>query len=145
MGFEEYTKFANENPVCYLATTEGDQPRVRPLMMWFADETGFYFQSQSVKAVCKQLKDNQKVEIAFYAPEPPPNLGKVMRVSGEAEFIDDIALRTKVYESRPFLKEMGIKGPEDPMMAVFHVHTGEAYFWTREYSMRESEIERITF
>ena len=54
-------------------------------------------------------------------------------------------LKAKVYEARPFLKETGIKGPEDPMMAVFRVHTGEAFFWTSEYSMRESEIERIRF
>lgn len=145
MDFQEYVKFANENPVCYIATAEGDQPRVRPLMMWFADDTGFYFQTQSVKATCKQLKNNNKVEIAFYAPEPAPNLGKVMRVSGEVEFVDDLELRTKVYDARPFLKDMGIKGPEDPMLAVFRVHTGEAYIWTREYSMRESEIERIRF
>ena len=145
MDFQECVNFANENPVCYLATAEGDQPRVRPLMMWFADETGFYFQMQSVKATVKQLQNNNKVEIVYYAQEPPPNLGKVMRVSGEVEFVDDMELRTKVYEARPFLKDMGVKGPEDPLMALFRVHTGEAYIWTREYSMRESEIERVKF
>ena len=33
MSIEEYVKFANENPMCYLATVEGDQPRVRAMGM----------------------------------------------------------------------------------------------------------------
>ena len=56
MGLKEYADFANANQPCYLATVEGDQPRVRCLSMWFADETGFYFQAQTVKAMCKQLQ-----------------------------------------------------------------------------------------
>ena len=68
MDFQDYVTFANEHPVCYLATSEGDQPRVRALMMWYADDTGFYFQSQSVKALCKQLEKNQNVEVIFHAP-----------------------------------------------------------------------------
>ena len=143
MDFQDYVKFANENPVCYLATAEGDQPRVRALMMWYADETGFYFQSQSVKALCKQLEKNQNVEVLFYAPED--NGGKVMRVSGKVEFIEDTSIRAKVLDERPFLKEMGIKDPENPLLAIFKLYTGEAYFWTREWSMRESEIERVKF
>jgi uncharacterized pyridoxamine 5'-phosphate oxidase family protein len=143
MNFQDYVTFANENPVCYLATAEGDQPRVRALMMWYADETGFYFQSQSVKALYKQLEKNQNVEVLYYAPED--NGGKVMRVSGKVKFIEDTAMRAKVIDERPFLKEMGIKDPENPLLAIFHLYTGEAYFWTREDSMRESEIERVKF
>jgi pyridoxamine 5'-phosphate oxidase len=65
MDLKEYTQFANDNPTCYLATVEGNQPRVRAIGMWFADETGFYFQSQSVKAMCKQLEKNNKLEAYF--------------------------------------------------------------------------------
>ncbi|MCE7698204.1 MAG: hypothetical protein K8E24_005000 [Methanobacterium paludis] len=36
MDFEDCIKFANETPVCYLATADGDQPRVRALGFWFA-------------------------------------------------------------------------------------------------------------
>jgi pyridoxamine 5'-phosphate oxidase len=68
-----------------------------------------------------------------------------MRVAGKVEFLEDRALKAKVLEDRPFLKNMGISGPEDPRLAVFRLYTGEAFFWTMEYSMRESEIERIPF
>jgi len=144
MDFQDYVKFANENPACYLATAEGDQPRVRGLMMWFADDTGFYFQTQSVKALCKQLSNNNKVEVFFHAPEPG-SIGKVMRVAGEVEFIDAIALKARAIKERPIVKAIGIEKPEDPLLAIFRVHKGEAYFWTMENNMRESEIERIRF
>jgi pyridoxamine 5'-phosphate oxidase len=144
MDFQDCIKFANEHHDCYLATVEGDQPRVRPMGMWFADETGFYFESKSTKALCKQMKSNPKVEMAFYAPEEKP-MGRVMRISGKVEFIEDTALRTKALKERRMIKAMGIKSPEDPLLAVFRVRTGEAFFWTGKPGMQEAEIEIIKF
>jgi len=143
MNFQDCVKFANEHPVCYIATAEGNQPRVRALRMWFADDKGFYFQTESVKAVCKQLKNNSSVELCFYVPAP--DLGTMMRASGKVEFVNDLALKNKVLTDRPFLKTLGIKGPEDPLLVIFRVHSGEAYFWTMANNMKEGEIERIKF
>jgi uncharacterized pyridoxamine 5'-phosphate oxidase family protein len=69
----------------------------------------------------------------------------MMRVTGEVEFINDLALKSKVLAERPFLKALGIKGPEDPLLVIFHVYSGEAYFWTMANNMKETEIERIKF
>ena len=141
MDFKDCVEFANENNTCYLATAEGDQPRVRALGMWFADETGFYFQTQTVKAMCKQLEKNPKVELYFNAKD----YSKVMRVSGKVKFITDTALRAKCIEERPFVKDFGITEPSNPLLAVFQVYTGEAYFWTMADSMKEADIPRIKF
>ena len=35
MDLQSCTQFANENPVCTLATARGDQPRVRGVLLWF--------------------------------------------------------------------------------------------------------------
>jgi len=113
--------------------------------MWFADEKGFYFHTAASKDVCKQLKNNPKVEVCFYAPEDLPNVGKMMRVAGEVEFLNDIALKARILEERPFLKAIAAGGAEDPLLVIFQVYTGEAHFWTMENNMRESEIERIKF
>jgi pyridoxamine 5'-phosphate oxidase len=141
MNIEEYAKFANENPVCCLTTAEGDQPRVRALSMWFADETGFYFQTQSVKALYKQMKKNNKVEVYFHTPD----YNKVMRVFGKIQFIDDVVLKTRCLEERTFLKDLGITDPNNPLLVVFHLYTGEAYFWTMADSMKEADIPRVKF
>jgi pyridoxamine 5'-phosphate oxidase len=141
MDFKDCIKFANENKTCYLATVEGDQPRVRCLGMWYADESGFWFQGQTVKAFYKQIQKNPKVEIYFNSKK----IDKVMRVSGKAKIITDNKIRARCIKERPFVKEMGITTPDNPLLAVFHVYTGEAYFWTFDDSMKEASIPRIKF
>ena len=141
MDIQECIDFANEHQVCYVATVEGDQPRVRAIRLWFADDTGFYIQTQSVKAFAKQMEKTNKIEICFFSPK----VDRMMRVSGKVETVTDLAIRKRCLEEKPFLKTMGIEKPEDPLLAIFRLYTGEAYFWSREYSMRESEIERVKF
>lgn len=141
MSIEEYAKFANDNPTCYLATLDGDQPRVRAMGMWYADETGFYFQAQTVKALYRQIQENEKVEVYFCTPK----FSRVMRVYGKVKIIDDLEIKKKCLEERPFLKSMGITEPDDPLLAVFHLYTGEAYFWTMSDSMKEAGIPRVKF
>lgn len=145
MNLQDCIKFANEHPMCSIATTEGDQPRVRIFAMWYADDNGFYFHSGYPKAICQQLKKNPKTEICFYAPAPPPDPGAMLRVAGEVEFLDDMAIKEKLLQERPFLKDIGVSGPDDPMLAVFRIPHGEAYFWTMAVNMREQESERVKF
>ena len=141
MDFKDCYEFANENKTCYLATCDGDQPRVRAMGMWYADETGFYLQAQSVKALYKQIEKNPKVELYFQAKD----FSKVMRVSGEAKIITDKAIRTRCVEERPFVKNFGITDADNPLLAVFPVYRGEAYFWTMPDSMKEADLPRIKF
>ena len=143
MDVSECVKFANENPVTYIATIDGDQPRVRAFAMWFADETGFYYHTGIGKSVWKQLTKNSKVELCFFAPGD--GAGKMMRVAGSIEPVSDITLRKKLLSDRPWLLDIGITGPADPKLVVFRVAHGEAYIWTMEYNMREAEAPRVIF
>jgi uncharacterized pyridoxamine 5'-phosphate oxidase family protein len=135
--FQDCIKFANENPICYLATTEGDQPRVRALGFWFADETGFYFQTASIKEIPSQLKNNSKAEACFYHQET--STGTMLRVAGETEFIDDITLKEKAMNDRPFLKHFGLTA-QSPDLILFRIPRGEAHFWTMENNLNPKEI-----
>ncbi|MFC1855679.1 pyridoxamine 5'-phosphate oxidase family protein [Thermodesulfobacteriota bacterium] len=145
MSLQECVGFANENPICSVGTVDGDQPRTRIFSMWYADETGFYFHTDIEKAVGKQLLNNPKIEVCFYAPQQPPAIGETLRVSGEIEKIDDLEIRTKLLAERPFLKLMGVTGPEDPLLFVFRIAHGEAFIWGMGSNRRESEIERVKF
>ena len=69
MELDEYIKFANDNPTSYFATVESDQPRVRGLLLWFADKSGLYYSISGMKDVYKQLKVNPKVEVCFLNPK----------------------------------------------------------------------------
>ncbi len=142
MDLKDCAKFANENKFCFLATVDGDQPRVRMMGMWYADATGFYFQSQSVKALCHQLEKNPKVEVCFHSKDH----SRMLRVFGRVRFITDEKVRARCIAERPFVvKDFGVTGPKDPLLAVFHLYTGEAYFWERSDSMKEASIPRIRF
>ena len=116
-------------------------------MMDFADETGFYFGTLSPKRVSEQLKANPKVEICYYNNPDMEHLmeARMMRVTGKVEFLDDVAVKTRICNARPFLKSLGIDGPEDPRIEVFRIATGEAHFWTMNDIMKERELERIKF
>ncbi len=145
MDLKDCIEFANKNPVCYLATVDGDQPRVRGFLLWYADENGFYFHTGTTKKVCKQLKKNPKIEVCFQAPSQNQAELKMMRLEGKVKFLDDLALKARLLEERPFLKVIGTGKPDDPLFAVFQIYTGEAHFWKMENNMRESEIEKIRF
>jgi uncharacterized pyridoxamine 5'-phosphate oxidase family protein len=144
MDFKDCVAFANEHPVCYVATIDGDQARVRGFMMCFADETGFYFATLSPKAVTEQLKSNPKIEVCYYNNPAELAGAKQMRVTGEAEFVNDASLHKRVCQERAFLGDI-IGEPIDPYIEIFRIHTGEAHFWTMMDVMTERELERIKF
>ena len=137
MEFGDCIKFASENPIAWIATVEKDQPRVRAFGMWFADETGFYFQTATIKEIVAQLQTNPKVEFAFYQPDDMT--GTMLRVSGEVEFLDDLKLKEKVIKDRPFLLELGMT-PQDERLIIFRVAKGEAHFWNWESNLMPKDI-----
>ncbi len=144
MNLEDYTKFATENPVCYVATIDGDQPRVRAFLLWYADESGFYFITMSPKQVYEQLEKNPKTEVCFYNNPAELADAKHMRVTGEAEFLDDEDVSDKAYQTRAFLDQF-VGESIKPVIRVFRISTGEAHFWTLPDTLKEPEIERLEF
>ncbi|MFH0977095.1 MAG: pyridoxamine 5'-phosphate oxidase family protein [Spirochaetota bacterium] len=134
---EDLIKFTNENPVCFLATVESDQPRVRALGFWFADKTGFYFQTGSMKEFYNQLKKNPKTEVCFY--KPGDQAGTMLRITGKVEFLNDLKMKEKCLADRPFLKSFGLKA-DSPSLIIFRIAHGHAHFWTMENNLKPKEI-----
>jgi pyridoxamine 5'-phosphate oxidase len=137
MDINDCMKFTNANPVCYLATAEGDQPRVRALGFWFADETGFYFQTGGMKALYHQLTMNPKTEVCFYHHENM--IGTMLRITGKVEFLDDKKLKERVMQERPFLKSFGLT-IDSPGLILFRITHGKAHFWTMENNLKPKEL-----
>ena len=127
MNVDDCIKFANQNPSSYIATVDGDQPRVRGMLMWKADKTGFYYSTSATKDLYLQLKANPKVELCFFDAKSK-NMDQ-MRVTGQAEIVEDMKIREQLVEARPFLKQMGA-GADSPKLIVFRVVKCTATFWT---------------
>jgi pyridoxamine 5'-phosphate oxidase len=137
MDIQDCIKFANANPICSLATVENDQPRVRLLGFWFADETGFYFQTSTTKEIPEQLKSNPRTEVCFYKHEGM--IGTMLRISGKVEFLSDIKFKEKALADRPFLKSFGIT-IDSPRLVLFRIGHGQAHFWTMENNLKPKEF-----
>ena len=78
---ERVCKFLKDAGVYYLATAEGDQPRVRPFGTAHIFEGKLYIQTGKVKPVAKQLTENPKAEICAFKD------GTWVRI--ECELIED--------------------------------------------------------
>ena len=63
---ERVEKFLKEAETYYLATVEGNQPRVRPFGTAHIFEGKLYIQTGKVKEVSKQIHANPKVEICAF-------------------------------------------------------------------------------
>ena len=65
MKKEEMFQLMNANPVFHLATMDGDQPRVRGMLSFRANEDGIIFHTASTKDVYAQIMKNPKAELCF--------------------------------------------------------------------------------
>ena len=69
----------------------------------------------------------------------------MMRIRGEVEFMEDIDLKEKVLEDRPFLKDLGAEGPEDPKLVIFRIAHGEVSFWPVKKEGEYPGTEKVVF
>ena len=98
---KEVYEFLKASGVYYLATVEGDQPRVRPFGTIDLFEDKLYIQTGKVKDVAKQLKTNPKVEISAMNPD-----GKWIRISAEAVLDDNVKAQEHMLDAYPNLNAM---------------------------------------
>ena len=99
-GIEKVYQFLDEAQTYYLATVEGDQPRVRPFGTALLYNGRLYIQTGKVKPVSRQLAVNPKAEICAFKG------GKWLRVAGELINDDDRAAKVAMLEKMPSLKAM---------------------------------------
>ncbi len=97
----EAVRFLRDCGTFYLATVDGDQPRVRPFGAVMEYEGKIYLSTNNTKNVFHQMKKNPKVEIAA-----TKNSGEWIRLTGEAVVDDGEAVRVRMLEEVPVLKKM---------------------------------------
>ncbi|MGE5832592.1 MAG: pyridoxamine 5'-phosphate oxidase family protein, partial [Methanomicrobiales archaeon] len=124
MDLSDCVKFAKDNPVTFIGTAEGDQPRVRAFSMWTADMSGFYYHTGTTKDIYRQLRKNPKVELCF-CTAPGPAM-RMMRVAGKVEFLEDESYVERLFHDRPWVKDTLKNAPAGARLAVFRVPHGEA-------------------
>lgn len=140
MSYQQIVDFVRENPVCFIATMDGDQPRVRGFLAVLFDDGKIYFTTGTMKHVYDQIVSNPNVELCFSSP----GFQKTLRISGTIEIIDDREKKQQLLNERDYLRHFGGKA-DDPRFILLRLSHGKAHFWTMQQNMREKEIPMVEF
>ena len=96
---EEVIQFLKECGTYYLATVEGDQPRVRPFGTAHVFEGKLYIQTGKVKPVSHQMLANPKIEICAFQK------GQWLRIQALAIEDDRVEARKSMLDAYPNLRD----------------------------------------
>ena len=110
--------------VYYLATVEGDQPRVRPFGTVNIFEGKLYIQTWKSKQVSKQIETNPKVELSATLD------GKWIRLSWELVRDDRVEAKKDMLDHYPELRGMYNEQDENTEVLYFTDATATIYSFT---------------
>ena len=117
---EKVCQFLKDAGTYYLATVEGDQPRVRPFGTAHIFENKLYIQTGKSKPVAQQLLANPKAELCAFKD------GVWLRAAGELVLDDRVEAKKSMLDAYPQLR--GMYDENDSNTAVFYFTHGEATF-----------------
>lgn len=104
----------------YLATVEGDQPRVRPFGTIHEFEGRLYVQTGKVKPVSRQIAANPKVEICAFRE------GAWLRITCELVEDDRAEAKKSMLDAYPYLR--GMYDENDGNTQVLYMQNATATF-----------------
>ena len=115
----EVYAFIKAQKTYYIATVEGDQPRVRPFGTVHIFEDKLYLQTGRKKPTSHQIEANPKIELVAY-----DGSATWIRVSAEAVADDRIEAQTSMLSEYPELKSMYTPG--DGNTVVYYLKNAKA-------------------
>jgi len=119
-AIERAEKFLKDAGTYYLATVDGDQPRVRPFGTANIFEGKLYIQTGKVKPTSKQLHANPKAEICAFMN------GEWIRIACELIEDDRREARTAMLDAYPQLR--GMYNEDDGNTEVFYIQNATATY-----------------
>ncbi|MDR2941793.1 MAG: pyridoxamine 5'-phosphate oxidase family protein [Treponema sp.] len=118
--------FLKKTGTYYLATVDGDQPRVRPFGTINLFDGKLYIQSGKSKEVAKQIKANPKVELSAFDGET------WIRITAKLVEDDRVEAQESLLTAYPNLRKRYTAGDGNSVVyylkdatAVFYTFTGE--------------------
>lgn len=119
---QEVRDYLHDCGIFYIATVDGDQPRVRPFAVAEVYNGKLYIQTGKKKNVFKQMMANPKFEITAVKPSGT----EWIRISGKLVNDDSREAKAFVLDKNPDLK--GMYSADDDNTAVLYITDGVAEF-----------------
>ncbi len=117
---QKVVDFLKDAGTYYLATVDGDQPRVRPFGTANVFEGRLYIQTGKVKPVSRQIHANPKVELCAFKD------GTWLRVAGE--LVEDPRREAKQSMLDAYPSLAGMYSADDDNTEVFYFQNASATF-----------------
>ena len=129
-NMQEVQAYLKECGAFFIATADGDQPRVRPFGVSEIINDRLYIMTGKVKDVYKQMAANGKFEICALKPSG----SEWMRLSGTLVTDETLAVKEEFLNRNESLKSM--YKADDDNMAVLYVTDATARFYSFTDSVR---------
>ena len=114
----------------FLATADGDQPRLRPVSPVRTDGFTVYIANLRGYTKTAEIAANPKVELGYLDERH-----EQVRITGTAEVVTDRALLQEIWDSNPLLRQF-LGSLDNPELIVYRVRPVRVRFmkeWALEY------------
>lgn len=108
------------NPLVYFATTDKNQPRVRPMSL-INHKDELWVVSRSFEEKITQIKKNSKFELTFMVDD---EFKGMIRAAGNAQVIDDLEIKKELVESISWFNNY-FKSHDDPNYGLIKLEVTE--------------------
>ena len=117
----------------YLATIDGDQPRVRPVSPVRTDRFTVYVANLGIYHKTAEIAANPKVELCYLDDKHDQ-----VRITGVAEIVTDRPLLQSIWDANPLLRQY-LGSLENPQLIVYRVRPVRVRFM-REWALDYHEV-----
>lgn len=114
----------------FLATVDGDQPRLRPVSPVWTDGFTVYVANLRGYHKTKEIDANPQVELCYLDEDHDQ-----VRITGTAEIVDDDGLLQEIWDDSPLLRQY-LGSVDDPNLIIYRIVPARVRFmreWALEY------------
>jgi len=123
---DQIVAFIKNQPICFLATIDKQQPRVRAMLLHRIDDAGLIFQIYTNREMKSQLTEGNAVELCFFNAAEYSQV----RVRGVVKYFKDEAILNEIINARePLRKWVAQNGTAGVLL--FRVTNCQATLWTK--------------
>ena len=123
---KEVQEFLKKCGVYYLATVDGDKPKVRPFGTAEIFDDHLYIQTGKKKDVFKQIEKNNNVELCGFIDE------KWIRVAGKLQADERKEAKKDMLDKNPNLRAMYDENDDNTIVLYFESGIATIYSFTEE-------------
>lgn len=110
----------------FLATSDNHQPQVRPVSAIVEDDMSIWVATYANSRKVKQINQNSKISLAFVKY---PSGEKTAIVTGEAEVINNVEEKKRLWKLAPYDMSQHFKEPESEEFCLLKINPKKIEWW----------------